>query len=468
MDMPDARQDALTSVAPDVTGVCIGWRSWKPVDTPAGWRLASPLRPGVVWPPDAALTARCMGSRTMDHVVAPVPDPRCSCGLYAVRDPTDVVTRGDDTLVGCVALWGRVVEGERGWRASQGFPLLLLSPSRVHAGLGRELAETYGVPVFFFRPGPESLTRIGDERVRKLAAAVRRHADVPGPALGQRVAELTDAVTAVIAATRWARSIGVGIRILDAALVLAVLASLLLTAAVVPPLPRDVLPGVTTIVDSVRWWVAALGWTGAVLLAAARHGLVAASLRTVRRRNMRSESRPFFPGFMAIWLLVAWAMPSAGALVEALRETMAPSVTLSASVTNCRDVVDTDGRRAACVLSWTFAGKTFRRDVTSTWLSDPPHVTVFVANPSREVDTFRVNTHLPLGIVCLLVAAVIAPAIMRYRAPRSTFCGTAHPSGADQIKVSAADAWLAAHGALSPARCDRISRRAAVWLWEDL
>jgi hypothetical protein len=466
MDVPDARRDALTSSVPDVPGVCIGWRSWELVDTPAGKRLASPVLANVVWPPGSALAARCTAPRDGDHDT--VPEPSCSCGLYAVRDPTGVVGCADDGVVGCVALWGRVVKGEWGWRASYGFPLLLLCSPRVYADVGRGLSETYGVPVFSFPPGPESLTWIEDAHVRELAAAVRRHAGVPGAALGQRVAELTDAVaTAMQPEVRdptvptwrrwWAWIIGVGCRILDAALVLAALASVLLTAAVVPPASSRSIPKVTTVVDTVPGWAVALGWTSAFLLAAVRQCLIAPSLRSVRRRSRLSYWEPAVPAWMTIWIFfLVFAMSWVALLVS--RESMVPSVTLPTSVTNCRDVFD-GGRRTVCDQSWSFAGKTFRHDVSPSWFSDPSHVTVLVADPGFEVVGVGLYTGVAWAALALFVVVEFAPRMIRYEAPRAAFHGTARPLGTSYVKVSTAEVWLAAHGLLSPTRRDRISRR---------
>src|SRR5262249_60225892 len=89
------------------------------------------------------------------------PVSRCSCGIYATSDPElaaeslylysevhqpHVVYRA----VGLVSLWGSVVEGECGWRASRAYPKrLFLPPSqrpedveRIRDGLA-----DYGVPV---------------------------------------------------------------------------------------------------------------------------------------------------------------------------------------------------------------------------------------------------------------------------------------------------------------------------------
>jgi hypothetical protein len=77
-----------------------------------------------VWEPGHGLAAACAKGH-------PAPDPACSCGIYAARDPEEarryLVGRDDPHVVGRVlgrvALWGTVVEGERGWRASRAHPV---------------------------------------------------------------------------------------------------------------------------------------------------------------------------------------------------------------------------------------------------------------------------------------------------------------------------------------------------------
>lgn len=128
--------------APDVAGVVVGWRSWQ-IRDPELARLRSPLQVSTEWRPGEPLTARC---ELAGH---PAPDPDCTCGLYAAREPGGVggVGFGRVTLLGCVALWGTVVEGERGWRAGLGLPVLLFCGPALPEATRAELARAYGVPV---------------------------------------------------------------------------------------------------------------------------------------------------------------------------------------------------------------------------------------------------------------------------------------------------------------------------------
>jgi hypothetical protein len=123
--------------------------------------LASVVK-GVTWPAGEPLAAECLGPRLIPlprlrpH---PAPGPRCECGIYAtdvgrasqyLRDsiPFDL-----GRVLGRVALWGTVVECERGFRASHAYPVALYVPvGRGNGALRRalELAaglRRYRVPV---------------------------------------------------------------------------------------------------------------------------------------------------------------------------------------------------------------------------------------------------------------------------------------------------------------------------------
>jgi hypothetical protein len=101
-----------------------GWRVWCVQETASGLRLASVVREAD-WPRGTDLIAHC----DLDGHVAP--DMNCTCGIHAAREPAPLWTylRGRDEpttvarVLGRVALWGRVVEHDDGWRAERAFPL---------------------------------------------------------------------------------------------------------------------------------------------------------------------------------------------------------------------------------------------------------------------------------------------------------------------------------------------------------
>ena len=169
MSSPPTGQDS--GAAPDVPGVVVGWRTWQ-VRDPDPARLRSPLQVSTEWPPGAPLVARC---ELRDH---PAPDPDCTCGLYAARDPGGVggVGFGRVTLLGCVALWGTVVEGERGWRGGLGLPVVVFCGPGLPAATRTELSGAYGVAVYpLGRPVAVAVDQPGlgsaAERVRTVAGA---------------------------------------------------------------------------------------------------------------------------------------------------------------------------------------------------------------------------------------------------------------------------------------------------------
>ncbi|RZT86134.1 hypothetical protein EV383_3023 [Pseudonocardia sediminis] len=210
--------------APDVAGVVVGWRTWQVRDPgpaahrgpvrpgpvhPGAVRLRSPVKVSTDWPAGAALEARC---ELRGH---PAPEPSCTCGLYAARDPADVggVGFGGATLLGCVAMWGTVVEGERGWRAGTGRPVALFCGPALSEDVRAGLAVAYGVPVHRLgRPVAVTVEQAGigaaadrlrtvlgetpppdagavDDAVRAFTDAVGRppaHGTPPGPGPGSR------------------------------------------------------------------------------------------------------------------------------------------------------------------------------------------------------------------------------------------------------------------------------------------
>jgi hypothetical protein len=87
------------------------------------------------------------------------PQVGCRCGIYAqpTRTDLDVIHSSPDVLaiIGQVALWGRVVAHERGWRAQYAYPYSLIVASTTTAisrtslqGHARELQSRYCVETY--------------------------------------------------------------------------------------------------------------------------------------------------------------------------------------------------------------------------------------------------------------------------------------------------------------------------------
>jgi hypothetical protein len=151
---PDAAAAAGPSV-PDVPDAVLGWRTWR-VGRRAQRRaeLIAPLA-GSAWPARRPIVASC-GS--WDHTP---PGERCGCGLYAVADPR-VLEWGPSVaeVLGAVALWGQVVEGSRGWRASHAYPRFVVTGPAIATEQRAALSRRYGVPVLRSEVPPRTLAAL--------------------------------------------------------------------------------------------------------------------------------------------------------------------------------------------------------------------------------------------------------------------------------------------------------------------
>ena len=79
-----------------------------------------------------------------------VPGEGCTCGIAALRNPEAELMhlgRPDDIVyaIGEVALWGRIIEGSRGFRASRAYPLRVFL-HYAEPDLAPRIHEAYGIP----------------------------------------------------------------------------------------------------------------------------------------------------------------------------------------------------------------------------------------------------------------------------------------------------------------------------------
>jgi len=106
----------------------IGWRVWNLSEDRTG-PLLHPAGAGVdAWQPGRCVEARCgvpslLTGRRNPH---PAPDLRCQCGIHASRSLASFEPSRPawppTPVIGTVAIWGRIVEHERGWRAQFAYP----------------------------------------------------------------------------------------------------------------------------------------------------------------------------------------------------------------------------------------------------------------------------------------------------------------------------------------------------------
>jgi hypothetical protein len=95
------------------------WRTWKLTGRRDGSNLR--LRPvagrAKPWHPLRAAEAICRMGR-----MHPAPNVDCTCGLHGCHDPQLLRRTKSPAVLGRVALWGRVVEHELGYRAQLAYP----------------------------------------------------------------------------------------------------------------------------------------------------------------------------------------------------------------------------------------------------------------------------------------------------------------------------------------------------------
>lgn len=149
---------------PDEVGVHYGWRAWDvkadAVELGQVPLLRSATASAYAWTPrqiNYAICTKGTGRKNGQTAGKPheVPAPGCRCGLHAAKDLDHLISlgyqdydeeKGSWSVIGRVALWGRVIEGTQGWRAEKGYPDQLYVPYEA-ANLIEPLEETYGVEV---------------------------------------------------------------------------------------------------------------------------------------------------------------------------------------------------------------------------------------------------------------------------------------------------------------------------------
>lgn len=151
------------TIAPDYAEPFEAWRVWRVVRRDGMYSLGSVIQ-RALWPAGEAFIADCLRaprlfSRVRRKQPHDAPDARCECGIYAAalervgQYLADAPCRGVSRVLGKVALWGTVIECDRGFRASVAYPTRIYIPSdvgkpwrvdwdEVAIGLWR-----YGVPI---------------------------------------------------------------------------------------------------------------------------------------------------------------------------------------------------------------------------------------------------------------------------------------------------------------------------------
>jgi hypothetical protein len=102
-----------------LTEALTGWRTWRVAGSRDGTevRLHPIAGTGKGWPAREPVRAECAKRRFHR-----VPGERCTCGIYASRHVDLLRRTRDPAVLGTVAVWGRVLEHEHGYRAEFGYP----------------------------------------------------------------------------------------------------------------------------------------------------------------------------------------------------------------------------------------------------------------------------------------------------------------------------------------------------------
>lgn len=172
----------MSAAAPDYAAPVIGWRTWLVDDSGPEARLSSVVRDSA-WPVGEPILAAC----TWGSISHPPPGRGCRCGIHAARDVAEAAfhaelpsVAGMPLGIGLVALWGRVVEGGAGWRASAAYPESLYLPVRrpeegeIYDRIAWDLS-AYGVPIAIVDCAGRGLV----EALRDLTPLAERPLPVP-------------------------------------------------------------------------------------------------------------------------------------------------------------------------------------------------------------------------------------------------------------------------------------------------
>jgi hypothetical protein len=173
--------------APDFIEPFQAWRVWRVVRHDGEYSLGSVVKQ-TLWPAGEPLAAECLGCRRLfpwprrkrRH---DAPEACCECGIYAAglerigQYVAGAPCRGVACVLGQVALWGTVIECERGFRASQAYPTRIYVPAdggdpwrisweEVALGLCR-----YQVPVEALAArAPDAIRHLAEQQAEQQAA----------------------------------------------------------------------------------------------------------------------------------------------------------------------------------------------------------------------------------------------------------------------------------------------------------
>lgn len=116
----------------------LGWRVWRLHQSGEDVRIGSMTRQDL-WPPGEPFRASCSVAVEAHH--DRVPAASCGCGIYAASTPEGLARAGvlsaSAGVVGAIAMWGTVIEHDRGARAQLAYPARLRLICSTCLGEGR-------------------------------------------------------------------------------------------------------------------------------------------------------------------------------------------------------------------------------------------------------------------------------------------------------------------------------------------
>ncbi len=146
-------------VVPDYCVALTGHRAWRFAESGNKVFLFGIGDGAKFWTPYEAMRATCLteaksGGSTWDRAddtfthlrdgeIVPAPVKGCTCGLWAYKTADAQAVKNHQYVWGTVALWGRVIEHEIGWRSEFAYPMALHAATE---DIARKVTLTYGVP----------------------------------------------------------------------------------------------------------------------------------------------------------------------------------------------------------------------------------------------------------------------------------------------------------------------------------
>jgi hypothetical protein len=142
------------SLVPDAITPVVGWRAWDVDDVVYPSEVRS-LHSRFEWKPGTPAHAKCdvpkrrHAPKSCRCPLEAAPAANCTCGIYAARSldtlPDDYITDRNGLVLGRVALWGRTIVHDDGWRGELAYPqAFFLRPDQEHL---RTALVPFGVPI---------------------------------------------------------------------------------------------------------------------------------------------------------------------------------------------------------------------------------------------------------------------------------------------------------------------------------